>query len=167
MLDILRATPLWVYAVFFIVTCYGFLACFKNEETKRSLILTPAIFIALSLTSLKFAQGVALPLLIYATALLAGAAIAQYLYTYRTVERDGKRLIIAGTVKVLMVYWAFFAWRYYSGYEAAVHPEQANALFAVASSSLAAGLINGLILGRSLRLLRFFKPGNAKLVAPP
>ncbi|WP_256830230.1 hypothetical protein [Pseudomonas sp. Pse1] len=43
------------------------------------------------------------------------------------------------------------------GYQAAIHPELANELVAVVQASLGAGLINGLIVGRSLALLRFFK----------
>jgi hypothetical protein len=43
------------------------------------------------------------------------------------------------------------------GYQAAIHPELANELVAVVQASLGAGLINGLIVGRSLKLLRLFK----------
>ncbi|ROM89599.1 hypothetical protein [Pseudomonas brassicacearum] len=157
MLDILRGTPLWVYAVFFIVTYYGMIACFKNHESKRSLQMTPVIFVAVSLASLKFSQGIAIPLLVYALGLLVGWFLALRFYSYNDVEREGDRLVLGGTAKVLIVYWCFFAWRYYSGYQAAMHPELANEISVVAWSSLGTGLINGLIVGRSLRLLRFFK----------
>lgn len=157
MLDILRGTPLWVYAVFFIVTYYGVIACFKNYESKRSLQMTPMIFVAISLASMTFSQGVVIPLSIYALGLLAGWFLALRFYSYHDVEREGERLVLGGSVKVLTVYWCFFAWRYYSGYQAAMHPELANEMSVVALSSLGAGLINGLIVGRCLRLLRFFK----------
>lgn len=65
--------------------------------------------------------------------------------------------MLGGTIKVLFVYWCFFAWRYYSGYQDAVHPERASEVAAVVWSALGAGLINGLIVGRSLWLLSFFK----------
>ncbi|MBV6823679.1 DUF6622 family protein [Pseudomonas sp. PD9R] len=157
MFDILRGTPLWVYAVFFILTYYGVSACFKSHESKRSLQITPLIFVAISLVSLNFSQGAAIPLSVYALGLLAGWILALRFYSYQSVERDGERLVLGGTVKVLVVYWGFFAWRYYSGYQAAMHPELADEVLAVAWSALGAGLINGLIVGRSLRLLRFFK----------
>lgn len=162
MLDILRGTPLWVYAVFFILTYCGVLACFKNHESKRSLQITPAIFVAISLASLKLSQGVAIPLSAYGLGLLAGWVLALSFYSYHNVEREGDSLVLGGTVKVLLVYWCFFAWRYYCGYQAAMHPELSNEVPVVAWSALGAGLINGLIVGRSLRLLRFFKSANVK-----
>jgi len=159
-LDILRGTPLWVYAVFFIVTYYGVIACFTNNKSKRSLQITPVIFVAISLASLKLPQGVVIPLSVYALGLLAGWALALRFYSYHNVEREGERLVLGGTIKVLMVYWCFFAWRYYSGYQAAMHPELADDVSVAAWSALGSGLINGLIVGRSLRLLRFFKTDN-------
>ena len=165
MLDILRGTPLWVYAVFFILTYYGVSACFKGHESKRSLQITPAIFVAISLISLKFSQGTAIPLSMYALGLLAGWILALRFYSYQSVERDGDRLLLGGTIKVLMVYWCFFVWRYYNGYQTAMHPEMAEAVSEVAWSALGAGLINGLIVGRSLRLLRFFKTEGETTVA--
>ncbi|MHC8298670.1 hypothetical protein [Pseudomonas sp. ZS1P83] len=86
--------------------------------------------------------------------------MAQRFFSYQDVEREGDRLVLGGSVKVLVVYWCFFAWRYYSGYQAAMHPELANEVSMVAWSALGAGLINGLIVGRSLRLLCFFKSAN-------
>ncbi|WP_223487739.1 hypothetical protein [Pseudomonas sp. A-RE-19] len=160
MLDILRGTPLWVYAVFCILTYYGVIACFKNHESKRSLQITPAIFVAISLTSLKLSQGFAIPILAYALGLLAGWFLALRFYSYQNVEREGERLVLGGTIKVLIVYWGFFAWRYYGGYQAAMYPELANEVSAVGWSALGAGLINGLIVGRSLRLLRIFRSDN-------
>ena len=160
MLDILRGTPLWVYAVFFIVTYYGVIACFKNHESKRSLQITPVIFVAISLASLKLSHGFVIPLSVYALGLLAGWRLALRFYSYHNVEREGEHLVLGGTIKVLIVYWCFFAWRYYSGYQAEMHPERAQDVSLAAWSALGSGLINGLIVGRCLRLLRFFKVGD-------
>jgi hypothetical protein len=157
MLDILRGTPQWVYAVFFIVTYYGVIACFKKHETKKSLILTPLIFVVISVASLKVSQGFAIPFSVYALGLLVGWLLALRFYSYNNVEREGERLVLGGTIKVLIVYWCFFAWRYYSGYQEAMHPELANEVWLVVWSSLGSGFINGLIVGHSLKLLRFFK----------
>ena len=157
MYDILRGTPLWVYAVFFILTYYGVRGCFKSHESKRSLQFTPAVFVAISLVSLNFSQGAAIPLSVYALGMLAGWVLALRFYSYQGVVRDGERLVLNGTAKVLLVYWGFFAWRYYSGYQEAMYPELVDGVSAVATSALASGIINGLIVGRSLRLLRFFK----------
>ncbi|EPA92294.1 hypothetical protein [Pseudomonas sp. G5(2012)] len=165
MLDILRGTPLWVYAVFFIVTYYGVIACFKNRETKKSLLLTPVIFVAISVASLKISQGFVVPLSVYAMGLLVGWLLALRFYSFHNVKREGEGLVLDGTIRVLIVYWCFFAWRYYSGYQEAVHPQLANEIGLVAWSSLGSGLINGLIVGRSFRLLRFFKSDNVPAVS--
>jgi hypothetical protein len=163
MLEILRGTPLWAYAVFFIITYYGVVACFKNYETQRSLKITPTIFIVVSLASLKLSQGLSIPLSVYFLSLLGGCFLALRFYSYHNVALEGKRLVLDGTFKVLLVYWCFFAWRYHSGYQAAMYPDQANTISAVVWSSAGAGLINGLIIGRSLRLLRFFKPDDVTM----
>jgi hypothetical protein len=157
MYDILRGTPLWVYAVFFILTYYGVRACFTSHESKRSLQFTPAVFVAISLVSLNFSQGAAIPLSVYGLGMLAGWGLALRFYSYQDVARDGERLVLTGTAKVLLVYWGFFAWRYYIGYQEVMYPEFVDGVSAVAMSALASGIINGLIVGRSLRLLRFFK----------
>jgi len=159
MIDILRGTPLWVYAVFLILTYYGVIACFKNHESKRSLQITPVIFVSLSLASLNLSQGVVIPLSAYVIGLLAGWLLALRFFSYSNVQREGEHLVLPGTIKVLIVYWGFFAWRYYLGYQAAMYPEMANELPMAVWSALGAGLINGLIVGRSLKLLRFVGAG--------
>jgi hypothetical protein len=165
MYDILRGTPLWVYAVFFILTYYGVRACFKSHESKRSLQFTPTIFVAISLLSLNFSQGAAIPLSVHALGMLAGRVLALRFYSYQGVARDGERLVLNGTARVLLVYWGFFAWRYYSGYQEAMYPELVDGVSAVVTSALASGIINGLIVGRSLRLLRFFKADTVARVS--
>jgi hypothetical protein len=155
MIDILRGTPLWVYAVFFILSYYGVIACFRSHVSKRSLQISPVMFVALSLASLNPSQEIAIQLSVYALGLLAGWLLALRFFSYNNVQCEGQHLVLPGTVKVLIVYWGFFAWRYYLGYQAAMYPEMANALPMTAWSALGAGLINGLIIGRSLRLLRF------------
>jgi hypothetical protein len=85
--------------------------------------------------------------------------LAQRFFSYNNVQCEGQHLVLPGTIKVLIVYWGFFAWRYYEGYQAAMYPELANELPMTAWSALGAGLINGLIVGRSLKLLRFVGAG--------
>jgi len=157
--DIVRGTPLWVYAVFLILTYYGVIACFKNHVSKRSLQITPVIFVTLSLASLNISQSVVIPLSAYVIGLLAGWLLALRFFPYSNVQCEGEHLVLPGTIKVLIVYWGFFAWRYYLGYQAAIYPEMANELPMTAWSALGAGLINGLIVGRSLKLLRFVGAG--------
>jgi len=163
MLDMLRGTPLWVYAIFLIVTYLGVVACFENHESKRSLQISPVVFTGISLASLNFVQGFAFPVLVYFIAMLAGLFLAARFYSFHNVHRDGKHLVLGGSVKVLLVYWSFFAWRYYSGYQETTRPERINDVATIVASALASGAINGLIVGRSLRLLRFFKPGVTSL----
>jgi hypothetical protein len=160
MIDILRGTPLWVYAVFFILSYYGVIACFRSHVSKRSLQISPVIFVALSLASLNPSQEAAIQFSSYVPGLLVGWLLALRFFSYRNIKCEGECLVLPGTIRVLIVYWVFFAWRYYGGYQAAMYPELANEMSTVAGSALGAGLINGLIVGRSLKLLRFFKFEN-------
>lgn len=134
-------------------------------KRKNQLLLTPAIFVAISVASLKTSQGFAVPLSVYAAGLLVGWLLALRFYSFHNVKHEGERLVLDGTIRVLIVYWCFFAWRYYSGYQEALHPELANEVSLVAWSSLGSGLINGLIVGRSLRLMRFFNSDNVPAVS--
>lgn len=156
MLEILRGTPLWVYVVFFILTYYGVIACFKSYVSKISLQITPMIFVAMSLTAMKFSHGIVIPISIYVFGLLAGWLLALRFYSYNEVEREGNRLRLGGSVKVLAVYWCFFAWHYYVGYQEAMDPEFLNNVSVVALSALCTGLINGFFVRRCLGLLRYF-----------
>ncbi len=165
MLDILRGTPLWVYAVFFIVTYYGVIACFKSYESKRSLQITPAIFVIISLASLNLTQGITIAFFVYALGLFVGWFLASRFYSYHNVECQGRQLILGGTIKVLIVYWCFFAWRYYSGYQTAIHPERAGEMSPIVWSAMSAGVISGLIVGRALRLLLFFKSDSSTVTS--
>jgi hypothetical protein len=136
---------------------YGVIACFRNHVSKRSLQISPVIFVALSLASLNPSQDIAIQLSTYASGLLAGWLLAQRFFSYNNLQCEGKYLVLPGTIKILIVYWGFFAWRYYEGYQAAMYPELANEMSTVAGAALGAGLINGLIVGRSFKLLHFFK----------
>lgn len=89
MLDTLRGTPLWVYAVFFVLTYYGVIACFKNQVSKKSLQITPAMFVVMSLVSLNLSQGVAIPLSLYVLGILAGWVMALRFHPNHSVEREG------------------------------------------------------------------------------
>lgn len=166
MLDMLRGTPLWVYAVFFVVTYYGVIACFRNYQSKKSLQITPIVFVVFSLVSIASSHGAVVQLLVYALGLFGGSFLALRFYSYSNIERDEGGLIIAGSIRVLAVYWCFFAWRYYNGYQAAMYPELVNEVSVKFLSSLGGGLINGLIVGRCLRLLSLLKADNDNAVTP-
>ncbi|PRA27254.1 hypothetical protein [Pseudomonas poae] len=166
MLDILRGTPLWVYAVFFVVTYYDLLACFKNYQSKTSLRITPIVFVAFSLVSISPSHGVVVQILVCVLGLFIGSFLALRIYSYGNIKLEGEGLVIAGSIKVLAVYWCFFAWRYYIGYLAAMYPELAAEVSAKVLSSFGGGLINGLIVGRCLKLLSLFKADNNNAVVP-
>ncbi len=157
MIDILRGTPLWVYAVFFILSYYGVSACFRSHVSKRSLQISPVIFVALSLASLNPSQEIAIQLSVYTLGLLAGWLLALRFFSYNNVQCEGQHLVLPGTIKVLIVYWGFLP-----GVITKVTRRPCTRNWPMKcrrsrGAALGAGLINGLIVGRSFKLLRFFQ----------
>ncbi|MGY4495679.1 hypothetical protein [Pseudomonas sp. TE3610] len=157
MFTILSETPLWAYAAFCIISYYGILACFKNQETKRSLIITPTIFTIASVSALNFSSGISVPTACYAFGILLGRMFAVRYYPFHAVMIEKHRLILEGSQRILIAYWGFFALRYCIEYQTSIDPGQLDNSSFTAWTSFALGIANGMVLGRSLELLSLLK----------
>ncbi|VVN71640.1 hypothetical protein [Pseudomonas fluorescens] len=153
MLDILQGTPLWVYAAYLLLCYYGIKACSSSRESKKSLLITPLILLVWSLFSVNHS---ALSTIFWIGGLAMGSLLAMALFPGKGVEleADGNGLIIPGTLKILFISQLFFAVKYYTGYQDAVHPEFTATTQMLALSGVASGFTVGLFCGRAITLYR-------------
>lgn len=158
MLDILQGTPLWVYAVFALVCYYGLRALSPTRESRRSLLLTPAILLVWSVWSLHLGDHPLLALVAWAGGAALGSLLAMLLFSSAGVllESSSETLLVPGTLKILGISLLFFAVKYWIGYQSAVHPEHAASMQMLGISGTAAGFTVGLFCGRALKLYRHF-----------
>lgn len=155
MLVILRETPLWVYAVFFMLLYYGVMACFRSTETRRSLLLSPVIFVVWSLAAMDYATHPLLSMGTWVAGLLVGWAIAALWFDYHGITQGEARhsISVPGSLKLLILSMFFFGIKYYIGYEQATDRVFASSLPMVVLIGVASGLTIGLLCGRAWKML--------------
>ncbi|MGC5701697.1 hypothetical protein J4P02_15980 [Pseudomonas sp. NFXW11] len=155
MLNILRETPLWVYAVFFLLLYYGVMACFNSNETRRSLLISPVIFMLWSLAAMDYTQQPLVSIGSWGTGLLAGIVIAVLWFDYHGItEGDAPHSIsVPGSFKLLVISMFFFCIKYYVGYQQATDPVFAHSLPMLLLMGAASGLTIGLLCGRAWKML--------------
>lgn len=155
MLIILRETPVWVYAVFFLLLYYGVMACFRSNETRRSLLISPVIFLIWSLAAMNYTAQPLVSIGSWAVGLLAGLAVAFLGFSYQGITKGAEHhsSSVPGSSKLLMISMLFFCIKYYIGYQQATDPVFANSLPILILTGVASGLTIGLLCGRAWKML--------------
>ncbi len=155
MLSILRETPHWVYAAFVLLLYYGVRACFPSTETRRSLLISPAIFLSWALLAMNYNTHPLTSLGSWIGGLLLGLMVAVLLFDYSRVMpgRDGRSIVVPGSPKLLVISMAFFTLKYFLGYQEVVDPARASSVPMVLLTGMASGFAIGLLCGRACRLL--------------
>jgi len=156
MLEILKSTPPWVYAIFALICYYGLRALSTTRESQRSLLITPLILLVWSLWSLNLGDHRWLALGAWSSGAVLGSLLAMGLFSSVGVvlESSGESILVPGTLKVFGISLLFFAVKYWIGYQTAVHPEHAASVQMLSISGAAAGFTVGLFCGRALKLYR-------------
>ncbi|AZE84788.1 hypothetical protein C4J98_3382 [Pseudomonas orientalis] len=155
MLIILRETPVWVYAVFFLLLYWGVMACFRSNETRRSLLISPVIFLVWSLAAMNYTAQPWVSSGSWASGFLAGLMIAFVAFDYHGITRGEERgsISVPGSAKLLVISLLFFCIKYYIGYQQATDPVFANSLPILILTGIASGLTIGLLCGRAWKML--------------
>lgn len=152
-MDMLQATPNWVFLVFFIILYYGVTSCFKHSKTKRSILTTVILFILWALYSL-YANGYYTPsVVIFSFSVLLGSFFA-----VKTLKKEPAKfnnsnnsLEVNGSPLMLIIYLSIFSANYIVGYQKAISSEiNNNYIFGMHFIS---GVFLGFILIKSKRLI--------------
>lgn len=159
--EIIRHTPSWVWAVLAAITLLGAWQLRDLRVSRTRLLLLPLGLGAYALVSVSGAFGAAA-----VSAWLAGVALAfalnRLLRWPRDVEQsaDG-RFLLRGSVWPLLLMWSIFALRYAAAVTFVFHPALRHDALIGAGFAAAYGILSGLFAARAWRVLQSARPAVA------
>lgn len=163
--DVVTHTPIWVWAVFALVTYLGWQRTRDRVVSLWRLLLFPAVIIVLAATGLAHASlGTTLPIMLVA---LAIGGTAGWL-----LERDGAtkrlpdgRLWMRGEWWSLAQVLAIFGFRYATIVAGTVNPALGVDPAWQIATTLVSSTLSAMVLGRTLARLRVYLAGPAEAPA--
>lgn len=158
--EIVRHTPPWVWAVLVAITALGLWQCRTYDASRRRLLLAPIAFAAYSLWATCSAFGIAA-----APAWLAGTALV--LLAGRTWRpspaaeptADG-RIVVAGSPLPLLLMWTLFALRYVVAVMLVFHPGWAHGAAMVVGMAALYGALSAVFAARAWGVLHAARPAT-------
>lgn len=155
--EIIRHTPLWVWALLALLLALGLSQTRSRRVQPVRLLILPLVLLVLGLSSMS-AAVTAQPVvgLVWAAALLASLAWAVRMKPPAGTHWDAAagRLHLAGSWMPLVIIVVIFLLRYTAAVSLAMHPAWRSALSVQLPLALAFGSLSGLFLGRALSLWR-------------
>jgi len=162
-LQILRHTPLWVFALFAGLVFLGVRQSRPSELGRTRVVLLPALFLTLSLLGIWSAFG---PEALAFAGWLAGLGAALLLNRWAGLPRkvsyaaDTQRFRVEGSWIPLAMMMAIFFTRYAIAVAVAMQPSLRAAPGFLAAVGFAYGLFSGSFLARALRILGAAAPSQ-------
>ena len=151
--EILRHTPLWVWAVFAGLIALG-LAQSRRRTVPRVLVfLFPVIMSALSLYSLSSTFGLRADALVgWATGAIVSVVIGRWLGASFPQDHDAGTYDVRGSWWPLVMMMAIFAMRFVIGVSAATQPSLLADAHFIRTISVLLGLCSGYFVARALAI---------------
>jgi hypothetical protein len=157
LLLILSNTPLWVFGLFFALLALGVLHMRPRQAKLRRVIISPVVFLVLSLVGVMTAFGFAAEPL---CAWLAGYLLTAYVVKQASsnagnrFDSETKTFHIEGAVLPLVLMLSIFAIKYFVGASTGMHASfTVQPLFPTMVSCLY-GVCSGAFAGRAWKLLQ-------------
>ena len=155
--QILSHTPIWVYALFFVLLVFGLMQTRTRKVGKISALLLPVGMIALSLGGINSSFGLTpIPLAAWGTAIVI-ATVVGYAYfrdkRIRYEATDGKFFIPGSWVPLVVMMAIFFAKYAYAVMHASNAEVISTPVFIGALSGVY-GLLSGYFSSRALNLIK-------------
>lgn len=152
LVEIIKATPWWVYVVFCFLVLTGLRSTKPRTVSVRQLFFLPFILMFLNLVWLsERIQNHSHLLIFWFIGLTAGAILGWLMvrkWTVKAQRYDQISLPPSWTVLVLIL--LFFMIRYYFVFNYEMHPKAATHLFM--ADSLVSGVMTGIFIGRAYHL---------------
>jgi len=154
--QVLQHTPVWAWAILFIITLLGLRQVGHHVVTSRRLVFAAVALGAYSLWGAVRAFGPQAEVL---AAWVAGVALSvaagPWLALPGQAQYQGAgRYAVHGSPWPLLTMWAIFGIRYVSTVALLMHPAWAHDTVVSAAMPLVYGALSGLFLARALRILR-------------
>lgn len=152
LVEILKATPWWVYCVFLFLVFTGLQSTKKRTASVRNLFFLPFIFTFLNLFWLSERIHGRSSLFIFWFIGLAAGSLVGWLMVRKWVIQVHRYDMVSlpPTWTVLILVLLFFAIRYYFVFNYEMHPKAASHLFL--ADSLVSGIMTGIFIGRAYHL---------------
>lgn len=155
---VLGGTPLWVWALLAYVVWQGARAMRDRAVSPGSLLVMPAVFLALSARPmLETASRAAEFVPPWLAGLALGAALGWWIAARSPASARPGALLLPGTWTVLAASLLFFGIQYWLGAQRAVRPDALREWPLAAAAPFASALGAGFFAGRAGSLLRRYR----------
>lgn len=155
--QILAHTPIWVFALFFVLLAFGMLQTRTRTVSAIPALLLPAGMIALSLAGINSSFGLGtIPLTAWGIALAITTAIGYTFFRDKRIHlkaTDGK-FFIPGSWSPLVAMMAIFFAKYVYAVMNATHAEDMSTPVSVGAISAVYGLLSGYFSSRAVNLIK-------------
>jgi len=149
--NIVEATPWWVWALFIYLLFKGYKATRNQTTHLYRLMITPIIFVVLSLHTLVTLPLDFMKVLSYIIATLVGVSFGFWQISRLFLQVDKKRKLIhtPGSWTPFILIFLVFGSKYYFGYSLALDPQLSTHAFFVFPLLLVSGACAGMFIGRT------------------
>ncbi len=150
MINALKGTPWWVYALFIYLVVVGIKTLKPQIVSLKKIFILPLIFIVWSLLALGGKLSLGLDLSFWIPSFILGIFVGWGLTRSLRIKADKKKALIKvpGGPLTLVLILVVFGVKYYFGYTYATDPEARMNFNTVAADLTSSGIITGMFFGR-------------------
>ena len=161
--QIFMKTPIWVWPLLAFLIYRGVAASVDREVGLKRLFIIPAVMLALSIQGIASAFGAdmaAAP--VWLAGMLAGTAIAWYLFDERSVTPHPEKgsVAVRGSWSQMVLIMGIFMTKYAVNASLAMSPDLKQHLAFVATVCALYGVFNGVFIGQLLRVVSIYRGGQ-------
>jgi len=152
MINALKGTPWWVYALFIYLVVVGIKTLKPQVVSLKKIFILPLIFIVWSLWTLGGKLSLALDLSLWTGSFILGILIGWGLTRSSKIKADKKKALIrvpGGSLTFVLIL-VIFATKYFFGYTYATDPGASTNFSVVAADLVTSGIITGMFFGKPL-----------------
>ena len=162
LVQILSHTPIWVYALFFVLLAFGLMQTRTRTVGKILALLLPVGMIALSLGGINSSFGLTtIPLVAWGMAVAIATAVGYFFFRDKRIHyvaADGKFFIPGSWVPLVVMMAIFFAKYVYAVMHASNAEVIATPIF-IGTLSAVYGLLSGYFASRAVNLIALAQAG--------
>jgi hypothetical protein len=155
--QILSHTPVWVYALFFVLLAFGLMQTRTRTVSKIPALLLPVGMVALSLAGIKSSFGfTTIPLAAWAIAMAIATVVGYTFFRDKRIRceaTDGKFFIPGSWVPLVVMMAIFFAKYIYAVMKASNAEVISTAMF-IGTLAAVYGLLSGYFSSRAFNLIK-------------
>ncbi len=155
--QILSHTPVWVYALFFVLLAFGLMQTRTRSVSKIPALLLPAGMIALSLAGINSSFGLRpIPLVAWGAAMVVATVAGYMFFRDKRIHRDatGGTFFIPGSWVPLIVMMAIFFAKYVYAVMSAFNADVIATPLFIGALSAVYGLLSGYFSSRAVNLVK-------------